>query len=178
MDKEQIVKLAAEAAVSAAMNYLAQQSQKEKKSRHDKRLRNTKLLLDNYSLLQDHCANAVYDKHQIIEANNAIDVLDSIENCDKDMYIESIKKSTVRTKIILSHIDEMLNLYKTYYEKSKREENNRRYRILRAFYFEDSSILDIVKREKIDERTYYHMKDAREKLSALIFGIDGLHNLS
>jgi len=50
MDKEQIVKLAAEAAVSAAMNYLAQQSQKEKKSRHDKRLRNTKLLLKHYPL--------------------------------------------------------------------------------------------------------------------------------
>jgi hypothetical protein len=43
MDKELIVKLAAEAAVNAAMNYLAQQNQKEKKSRHDKRLRNTKL---------------------------------------------------------------------------------------------------------------------------------------
>ncbi|WP_144408441.1 hypothetical protein [Pelosinus fermentans] len=92
-------------------------------------MRNTKLLLDNYSLLQDHCANAVYDKHQIIEANNVVDVLDSIENYDKDMYIESIKKSTIRTKIILSHIDEMLELYKAYCEKSKREENNRRYRI-------------------------------------------------
>ena len=50
MDKEQIIKLAAEAAVSAAMNYLAQQNQKEKKSRHDKRLRNTKLLLKHYPL--------------------------------------------------------------------------------------------------------------------------------
>ncbi|AJQ27519.1 hypothetical protein JBW_02169 [Pelosinus fermentans JBW45] len=59
MDKEQIIKLAAEAAVSAAMNYLAQQRLKEKKSRHDKRLRNTKLLLDNYSLLQDHCVQNV-----------------------------------------------------------------------------------------------------------------------
>ncbi|AIF51819.1 hypothetical protein [Pelosinus sp. UFO1] len=39
MNKELIVKIAAEAAVNAAMNYLAQQSLKKKKSRHDKRLR-------------------------------------------------------------------------------------------------------------------------------------------
>ena len=54
-----------------------------------------------------------------------------------------------------------------------------RYRVLRAYYFDDCNIQDIVNAEKIDERTYYRdMKDAREKLSALIFGIDGLHNVS
>jgi len=171
MTKEEIIKLAVEA--------VREYDQKQSKSRHDKRLRNTKLLLDNYSLLQDHCANAVYDKNQIIEAGNVLDVLDSFENCDKDMYIESIKKSTIRTRIILSHIDEMLELYKVYCEKSKREEDNRRYRVLRAYYFDECNIQDIVNAEKIDERTYYRdMKDAREKLSALIFGIDGLHNVS
>jgi hypothetical protein len=61
MDKELIVKLAAEAAVNAAMNYLAQQNQKEKKSRHDKRLRNTKLLLKHYPLLNEHCKESVFD---------------------------------------------------------------------------------------------------------------------
>lgn len=56
MDKEQIVKLAAEAAVNAAMNYIAQQNVKEK-SRHDKRLRNTKLFLKHYPLLKSIARN-------------------------------------------------------------------------------------------------------------------------
>lgn len=88
-------------------------------------------------------------------------------------------KSLRQATYLISHIDEMLELYKVYCEKSKREETNRRYRILRAFYFDDSTIQDIVKNKEIDERTYYHdMKDTRVKHSALIFGIDGLHNVS
>lgn len=81
------------------------------KSRHDRRLRNTKLLLDNYSLLQDHCKNAIYDKEQAI-AVNAIDVLDSIDNCDNDTYIESIKKSTIRLNLFWRTSTKCLNCIK------------------------------------------------------------------
>lgn len=72
----------------------------------DRRLRNTKLLLENYNLLQDHCKNVVYDKEPIINLR-AVDALDSFDACYNEAYIESIKKSTVRTKIILTHINEI-----------------------------------------------------------------------
>lgn len=170
MTKEEIIKIA----VQASKEYDKDHS----KSRHDRRLRNTKLLLENYNLLQDHCKNAVYDKEQIINLR-AVDALDSFDACDNEAYIESIKKSTVRTKIILTHIDEMLELYKFYCEKSNRREDARRYRVLKAVYFEERRIQDVTDAEKIDERTYYRdLRVSREKLSALIFGIDGLYNLS
>lgn len=171
MTKDEIIRLAVEA--------VREYDKKQSKSRHDKRLRNTKLLLENYSLLEDHCSNAVYDRQQLINESNVVDVLDAIESCDKDTYIESIKKSTVRTKIILSHIDEMIKLYEAYCEKSKHKEDVRRCRIIKAYYFTKIGIADIAENEGIDERTVFRdMKDAREKLSALIFGIDGLHNVS
>ena len=180
MNKDQIIELAAKVAVEAVREY----DQKQIKSRHDKRLRNTKLLLENYILLHDHCQNAVYDKQQIINSEmidsaSALDILDSIDKYDKDAYIESIKKSTIRTRIILAHVDAMLELYHVYCERSKKKEDIRRYRVLTATYFEEQTPEEIAEAENIDERTYYRdMRDAREKVSALIFGIDGLHNVS
>ncbi|MFA6850139.1 MAG: hypothetical protein WCS30_07275 [Selenomonadaceae bacterium] len=45
-----------------------------------------------------------YDKEQI-PTMKEVDVLNSFAACDNDTYIESVKKSTVRTRIILGHID-------------------------------------------------------------------------
>lgn len=172
MTKEEIVKMAVES--------VREYDRKQAKSRTDRRLRNTKLLLENYSLLRDHCVNAIYDKSRDIETFRVVDVLDELERCDdKDLYIESIKKSTVRTRIILKHIDEMLSLYKTFCSQSKQTEDQRRYRIFDAYYFEGATIEEIIQREAVAERTVYRdMEVAREKLSALIFGIDGLYSAS
>jgi hypothetical protein len=175
MDKELIVKLAAEAAVNAAMNYLSQQNQKEKKSRHDKRLRNTKLLLKHYPLLNEHCKESVFNLPKAITTERVVDVLDSLERYSSDIYIESIKKSVTRAYIILAHIEQMLKLYKIYCETSGKAEDERRYRIIQAVYFDGVKIASICESEGIDESTYYRdIREACGKLSALIFGIDGI----
>lgn len=173
MNKDQIIKIA----VEAALEYTDKQRQKQLKSRHNRRLRNTRLLLRNYSLLKDHCTKSVYTLQQTSE--NAIDILDSLKNFDSTTYIESIKRSVTRTHIILTHIDTMLELYQAYCEKSKVPEDKRRYRILVAAYFENIEMSVIVKREGIEERTYYRdIRDACEKLGALIFGMDSLIDAS
>jgi hypothetical protein len=174
MNKDQII----ETAVKAALEWHEKQLQKQNKSRHDRRLRNTRLLLRNYSLLKDHCQKSVYNLQQI-PSGNAIDVLDAIENMDGTAYIESIQKSVTKTFIIISHIDTMLELYEIYCQRSQREEDQRRYRILKAYYFEGCQMSEIIEREHIEERTYYRdMRESISKLSALIFGIDSLHDVS
>lgn len=172
MTKEEIIALT----VKAVREY----DEKQSKSRYDRRLRNTKLLLENYNLLKKHCENAIYDKQQVIECeDNAIDILDSLDKCESDTYIESIKTSTIRTKIILAHIGEMLDMYEVYCQRLKRKGDDRRHRVLKAAYLDEKEPEEIALIEGVDERTIFRdMKDAREKLSALIFGIDGLHNVS
>lgn len=173
MSKEQIAKWA----VEAALEYLDKQRLKQKKSRYDRRLRNTRLLLKNYDLLKSHCDKSVFNLQHVSE--NAIDVLDSLDRLDSTAYIESIKRSVTKTYIIINHIDTMLELYDAYCQKSKREEDKRRYRVLTAYYFEGLDMSEIMARENIEERTYYRdNRDAIEKLSALIFGIDSLEDMS
>jgi hypothetical protein len=169
LNKDQIVKLA----VETALDFLNKEQERQAKSRHDRRLRNTKLLLRNYYLLKAHCEKSIYSVQQLTE--RPIDILDDIDRLDKDTYIESIKRSATRTHIILTHIDQMMAFYRIYCEASDKPEDARRYRIIKAVYFDEIRIPDICARENIDESTYYRdSRDSIEKLSALIFGIDGL----
>lgn len=177
MRKDQIIELA----VKAALEWQQEQQRKQKKSRYDRRLRNTRLLLKNYRLLKDHCDNSVFNLQQAAEAEagNAIDILDALNKCNGDIYIQSIKNSVSRTKIIINHIEVMLRLYKIYCDMSEKKEDQRRYRVMLAVYFEQTKIDDICKAENIDRRTYFRdTNDACEKLSALIFGFDGLSDVS
>ena len=87
MNEELIVKLAAEAAVNATMNYIAQQNKKEKKSRHDKRLRTIKLLLKHYPLLKEHCKESIFDLSKTITTERVVDVLDSLDRYNSDIYL-------------------------------------------------------------------------------------------
>lgn len=186
MDKTEIIKLAAEAGAKEALRYIDQHKRKQIKSRHDHRLRNTRLLLKHYRLLQEHSRNSVYSFKQLddvdgasADPDNPIDLLDQLDSLDHDTYIQSIKRSATRTKIILEHIDAMMGLYAVYCCQSSRKEDQRRYRVVQARYFNEQSVDDIAADECVDTRTIYRdINDGVETLSALIFGIDGLDMMS
>ncbi|MDU2064408.1 MAG: DUF1492 domain-containing protein [Sporomusaceae bacterium] len=180
LSKEEIVRIAAEAAVHAAMTYMTNFKRKVVKDRHDKRLRNTKLLLKHYNLFKSHCENSVQYMNQVQESaeESAIEILDSLEECDTDIYVESIKRSVTRTFIILSHIDAMLGVYKSYCEASNKPEDMRRYRIVEMLYIDESEPADICEKVGIDQSTYYRdIRMACDMLSGLIFGIDGIYSM-
>jgi hypothetical protein len=172
MNKEQVIEIA----VAAALEWQKKQQQKQNKFRHDKRLRNTRLLLRHYPLLKEHCEKAVYTE---LENANAVDILDDVDGYDGKTYIEAIKRSITRTSIIIRHIDTMLEIYELYCQKSRHEEDRRRFRILKAKYFEGIDMSVILEKEGIEERTYYRdMRDGVSKLGSLIFGIDSLMDVS
>ena len=60
MDKAEIIKLA----VEASKAYDAKQRIKDKKARHDKRLRNTRLLLKHYNYFRNHADESIYKSSQ------------------------------------------------------------------------------------------------------------------
>jgi hypothetical protein len=169
MTKEEIVKLVVET--------VRKHDAKQKKSRHDRRLYNTRLLLKNYNALKEHCDNSISSLDDEDVCNlSAIDILDNMDNTDKDVYIESIRRSNIRTRIMVEHIDVMLDLFKIYCNQT---DNQRKVEILIGYYLQGKSTRDLAEEQNIDIRTCQRdVKFAVEKLSALIFGIDGLSVMS
>lgn len=172
------------AGVKAATDRIEEERKKERKGRYDRRLHNTRLLLKNYRVLKHHALDAVHTGARANEviSENAVDILDDLESMgfrkvDDRLYIESIKRSQQRTRIIIEHIDEMLRYWRIDCEQSGREEALRRYRIVVDTYISDDQMTaeELAQREHIEKRTVYKdIKAAVRPLSALIFGIDGI----
>ena len=172
------------AGVKAATDRIEEERKKERKGRYDRRLHNTRLLLKNYRVLKHHALDAVHTGARANEviSENAVDILDDLEKLglrtvDDRLYIESIKRSQQRTRIIIEHIDEMLRYWRIDCEQSGREEALRRYRIVVDTYISDDQMTaeELAQREHIEKRTVYKdIKAAMRPLSALIFGIDGI----
>lgn len=160
-----------------ALKIFEQERKKEQGKRADRRLRNTKLLLRNYHMLKEHAENSVFGRTQMEES--AIDILESMMSVyDNEVIIESIKRSATRTAIIVSHIEVMFGLYHSYCEHtSSREIDLRRYEVAWDMYMADKTLSakEIAEKQNISTRNVYEdIKVATERLSALIFGVDGL----
>lgn len=167
-----------EVGIKAAMDYLAEEKEKARKSRYDRRLHNTRLLMKNYRLFKKHAEGAIFNAKQVKES--AIDILDGLDDTmlSDNAYVEGIKKSQQRTIVILHHIDEMLRFYKISCEQSGKPEDLRRFRVITAMYIDEPKMTaqQIAEKENIETRTVYKdITNAIKPISALIFGIDGLN---
>lgn len=172
-----IYEKAAAIGAKEALKTFEQERKKEYSKRTDKRLRNTKLLLRNYHMLREHAENSVFGRSQMEES--ALDIIESMMSMYNDeVIIQSIKNSATRTAIIVSHIDTMFGLYYSYCEKSaNREIEMRRYDVVWDMYMisEPLSAKKIAEKQHMSkENVYSDLKIAVERLTALIFGVDGL----
>lgn len=160
-----------------ALKMFEQERKKEQGKRADRRLRNTKLLLRNYHMMKEHAENSVFGRTQMEES--AIDILESMMSMyDNEVIIESIKRSATRTAVIVSHIETMFGLYEAYCGNAQnREIEMRRYEVVWDMYMADNTLSakEIADKQNISTRNVYEdIKVATERLSALIFGVDGL----
>lgn len=174
---EEIWKQAATIGAKEALKIFEQERKKEYGNRADRRLRNTKLLLRNYHMLKEHAEKSVFGRTQVAES--ALDILESMMSMyDNEVIIESIKRSATRTAVIVAHIDTMFSLYAAYCDKSSnRDIEMRRYGVLWDMYMADEilSAKEIAEKQNMSTRNVYEdIKTATERLSALIFGVDGL----
>lgn len=173
-----IYEKAAAIGAKEALKVFGQERKKEYNNRRDSRLMNTKLLLRNYHMLKEHAKNSVFGRTQMEES--ALDILESMMTMYSDeVIIESIKRSATRTGIIVTHIETMFGLYQSYCQNAvNRDIELRRYEVLWDMYMADDilSAEDIAKKQNISIRNVYKdIKIATERLSALIFGVDGLN---
>lgn len=172
-----IYEKAASIGAKEAMKTFEQERKKEYDKRADRRLYNTKLLLRNYHMLKEHAENSVFGRTQMEES--AMDILESMMSVyDSEVIIESIKRSATRTAIIVSHIETMFGLYHSYCEHTPNSDIDlRRYQVAWDMYMATPpmSAKEIAKKQNMSrENVYADLKIAVERLTALIFGVDGL----
>jgi len=162
------------------VDVLREEESKAVKERHDRKRANMKILLRNYRSLVDHCESAIYEASQADEDEGLSEILEMMGDRSGGFRIESIRESAVRTRLIIDHIKEMIEHYKIFCERSPRSEDMRRFRIIQLMYIggEYRTPEEIADSENIDRSTVYRDIDAAvERLTALMFGIDGLHLL-
>jgi hypothetical protein len=151
------------------------------KARYDRKRANTKLLLRNYRSLSVHCESAIYEASHMGDEMDLAEILELMSGNRRESFrIESIRESAARTRLIIEHVNEMLEHYHIFCERSTKPEDARRYRVIYDLYIADVTKTpdEIALIESIDPRTVYKDIDsAVERLTALIFGIDGLHLL-
>ena len=97
--EDEIIRIAAKAGAEAAIQKEAEKKKELEKKKHSKRLRNTKLLLEHYREFKAYSANAVYNAET---SPHAIDILEALWIKDDDrreLVIDSIKRSAVRTMV-------------------------------------------------------------------------------
>lgn len=165
----EITKLASEIAVEKYKEELRGTAQKV----YDNRYNNTKVLIQKYRWLSDYADNAVYDLSKIDEGD-AYDILEMFGDRTAKK-LESIKDRVYTVRMLMEHINTMLNVYESRCKSSAKAEDNRKWRVLYYMYINPnpSSAADVAELEHIHERTVYKdIDDACEELSTLFFGIN------
>ncbi len=175
---QDIYEKAAAVGAKEALRVFEQERKREYKGRVDRRLWNTKLLLRNYHMLKEHAEKSVFGRTQIGES--ALDILESMMSIYNDeVIIESIKNSATRTAIIVSHVETMFGLYYSYCDRStNREIDLRRYHIVWDMYMAEDklSAKEIAEKQNISKDSVYSdLRVGIERMTALIFGVDGLN---
>lgn len=175
-ERQEIIELASITAVNMAFSTFEKSKKEQRIKRSDMRLHRTDLLMRNFRALDNHCKNAVFEKRKYKES--AIDLLDDIDDyIDDDLYIDSIKKSTQKTLIIVTHVKNMLEVYKLLVEKSKEPIQLRRYNAMYLRHVDDSmpSIQFISNHLKIDRSVVYDdINIAFQIFGPYVFGIDSV----
>ena len=120
----------------------------------------------------------------------AIEILDSFQNSKtigkEELKLESIITSTMRTQILINYIDDMIEIYKQMCYKSSKGEDARRVDVLETMFLKDvpdgaattDIVADLAKKWYVSERQIWRdSTDAVERLTALLFGVDGVNML-
>lgn len=128
-------------------------------------------------MLKEHAEKSVFGRTQMKES--ALDILESMMSIYNDeVIIPSIKNSATRTAIIVSHIETMFDLYYSYCDRStNREIDLCRYNVVWDMYMakDTLSAKEIADKQKVSrESVYSDLRVGIERLTALIFGVDGL----
>ncbi|MBD5504612.1 MAG: hypothetical protein HDR09_13020 [Lachnospiraceae bacterium] len=140
----------------------------------------TKTLLERYTQLNEYAQNSVYTLERAEEVNEGIadlEVLTKFGIFDNDKTLHNLKRSVVTVNMVMAHVNTMLEVYRKECESSASKVKQRQYRVIEYLYLSENKLntKEIAELEGEDVRTIQNdAKQAREDLTALIFGLDGV----
>lgn len=175
-------KVGAEIGAKTAIEAAERERESYKRQQYDWKYHNTKLLLRNYRRLKKYYENAVFNSDSAGEVDESFEsVMRSLErNASEKIFVESIQKNYITTKIIMTHVDKMLEVYEIMCKHSGRQDDARHWRVLEGLYIAENytTAEKIASRENIDKRTVYRDIDVCvADLTALFFGVGGIESL-
>ena len=168
----------AEVGAKAAVKAVERERRAYRKKQYDWKYQNTKLLLRNYRRLNAYYENAIFSIEDAAEADVSFeDIMRSMGRpADEEIFVESY----LATRIIMTHVNKMLDCYEIMCERSNRQDDKRRWRVLEGLYLSENytTAEQIAKQEHIDKRTVYKDIDVcAADLTALFFGVGGIERL-
>lgn len=169
----------AEVGAKAAVKAVERERRAYRKQQYDWKYHNTKLLLRNYRRLNAYYENAVFSIDDATEVDESFeDIMRSMGRpADEEIFVESIQKNYLATRIIMTHVNKMLDCYEIMCKRSGRRDDARHWRVLEGLYLSDdyTTADEIAQREQIDKRTVYRDIDiCAADLTALFFGVGGI----
>lgn len=172
----------AEIGAQAAIEAVENERRRYRRARYDRQLRNTKLLLQHYRSLNSHYANAVWEEDDSEDEDSFCDIMELMNSrsYDDEVFVDSIKQSSKKTRIIMRHVNKMLEEYETMCKESSRPDDLRHWRVIKALYLSPTrtAAMEVAEAERIDKRTVYKDVDAAvEDLTMLLFGVEGIEKL-
>lgn len=173
---EDMIKKASEAGAEA---YKKEQSQSTRR-KVDRMLYKTKVLLEKYTWLKAYAKNSVYTLEQAEKVNDGmadIEVLTKFGIFDNDKTLHNLKRGVITVNMLMTHVDNMLEVYRENCESSASKTKQRQYRVVYNMYLaeEKKTTKEIAEMECEEVRTIQNdAKAAREDLTALFFGLDGI----
>ncbi len=173
---QDMVKKASEAGIEA----YRKEHEETTRKKAGRMLYRTKVLLERYTELNAYANNSVYTLEQAEQVNEGIadlEVLTKFGIFDDDKTLHNLKRSVVTVNMVMAHVNTMLEVYRQTCESSASNVKQRQYRVIERMYLSEKKMntKDIAELEGEDVRTIQNdAKAAREDLTALIFGLDGV----
>ena len=156
----------------AAIKAVERERAKIQQQQYDWKYHNTKLLIRNYRRLNEYFNNAVFELEEAEEIDDGFEEIMRLmqnRNTTEDVFVDSIKRNYLYTRIIMTHVNKMLDVYRIMCERSQRADDARHWRVLESLYL----AADYTTAEKI--RTVYKDIDVCiSDLTALMFGVSGI----
>lgn len=173
----------AEAAATAAAKVTERERKRLQRQNTDKRYHDTKLLIKKYRQLNEYYQNAVFDEEAAEEVDEDFEeIMRSfwVSFKEKELTANSIRRNYLVTRIVMAHVNEMLDVFQTMCEKSNRASDKRRWKILNDLYLaeEPTTAEELAQQENISKRAVYDIVDrCIPDLTILFFGICGIEGM-
>ena len=166
LELEEMIRKASEAGAEAYKREYKESSRKKV----DKMLYKTKVLLEKYTYLKAYAANHSGEKTALVEKTK-------FGIFDDDKTLHNLKRGVFTVNMLMTHVDNMLEVYRQSCESSASKTKQRQYRVIYHMYLaeEKKTTKEIADMECEELRTIQNdAKAAREDLTALIFGLEGI----